>query len=241
MKFTLKALAVAAASMSTMAFANEGSTSPHSISGNISVLSSYDLRGITNTPENEGATVQGGLDYEHESGFYAGYWGSSLGDAYSPSALEHDFYLGYNGAFNDDWGFQVGGIQYVYTNTEDSNGFEVVLGLSYKDLGVTSQTLVKDVAWGNAGDTYLAAAYSYELPQDFTLNAVLGTYIYEKTGKYIDETKASTFSFRHFTLGLSKPIADTGVTASMDFIAGGYDRMEEKQKNKVVFGLGYSF
>jgi uncharacterized protein (TIGR02001 family) len=241
MKFTLKALAVAAAAtMSTMAFA-DGSTSPHSISGNIGVLSSYDLRGITNTPENEGATVQGGLDYEHESGFYLGYWGSSLGDAYSPSALEHDFYLGYNGSFNDDWGFQVGGVQYVYTNTDDSDGFEVVLGLSYKDFGITSQTLVKDVVWGNAGDTYLAASYSYALPKDFSLNTTLGAYIYEDKGKYIDETEASTFSFRHFTVGLSKPIADTGVTASMDFIAGGYDRMETKQKNKVVFGLGYSF
>jgi uncharacterized protein (TIGR02001 family) len=242
MKFTLKALAVAAiATMSTVTFADEGSSSPHSISGNIGVLSSYDLRGITNNPENEDATIQGGLDYEHASGFYAGYWASSLGDAYSSSALEHDFYAGFKGSFNEDFGYQIGGVQYVYTNTDDSDGFEVVLGLTYKDFGITSQTLVKDVAWGNAGDTYIAASYSYALPQDFSLNGTLGAYIYEDKGKYIDETTESTFSFRHFTLGLSKPISDTGVTASMDFIAGGHDRMENKQKNKVVLGLAYSF
>ena len=204
-------------------------------------MSSYDLRGITNTPENEGATVQGGLDYEHASGFYAGYWASSLGDAYSASALEHDFYAGFKGSFTEDWGYQIGGVQYVYTNTDDSNGFEVVLGLSYKDLSLNAQTLVNDVVWGNAGDTYLTASYSYALPKDFSLDTTLGAYIYEDKGKYIDETTESTFSFRHFTIGLSKPIADTGVTASMNFIAGGYDRMENKQKNKVVLGLGYSF
>jgi hypothetical protein len=38
-----------------------------------------------------------------------------------------------------------------------------------------------------------------------------------------------------------KPFADTGVTASINYIIGGYDRMDVKQKNKVVFGLGYSF
>jgi len=27
----------------------------------------------------------------------------------------------------------------------------------------------------------------------------------------------------------------------MNYILGGYDRFDEKQKNKVVFGLGYSF
>ena len=57
MKFTLKALAVAAvASASSFTFADEP-TSPHSVSGNIGVLSSYNLRGITNVPENSGATL----------------------------------------------------------------------------------------------------------------------------------------------------------------------------------------
>lgn len=241
MKLTLKALSLALlGTASTFTFA-DAPASEHTVTGNIGVLSSYNLRGITNTPENEGATVQGGLDYAHASGFYAGYWASSLGDAYESSALEHDFYAGYNGTINDDLGFQVGGVYYVYTNTDDADGLEVVLGLTYKDFGITSQTLVKDLVWGNAGDTYIAATYSYPLPQDFSLNATLGMYLYEDTGKYIEETKADTFSFRHFTLGVSKPISDSGVTASMDFIAGGYDRMDVKQKNKVVLGLSYGF
>ena len=79
MKFALKALSLAVvAAASTFTYADEA-TSVHSVSGTIGVFSSYNLRGITNTPENEDATIQGGLDYSHASGFYAGWWGSTLG------------------------------------------------------------------------------------------------------------------------------------------------------------------
>ncbi len=30
------------------------------------------MSGITNVPENKDATIQGGLDYSHASGFYVG-------------------------------------------------------------------------------------------------------------------------------------------------------------------------
>ena len=241
MKFTLKALAVAAvASASSFTFADEP-TSPHSVSGNIGVLSSYNLRGITNSPENKGATINGGLDYNHASGFYAGWWGSTLdyGDDL-PNAFENDFYAGYSGSINDDWGYTAGLTYYYYYDigNSGSNGFETMLGLTYKDLGITAQTLLEDLDWGNAGDTYLKASYSYALPKDFSLDTALGLYLYDKNGPI---EAADTFSFRHFDIGLSKPLADTGITASMNYIFGGYNRFDEKQKNKVVLGLGYSF
>lgn len=52
---------------------------PGTVTGNVGVLSSYDLRGMTNSPENDKATVQAGLEYSHPTGFYLGYWGSTLG------------------------------------------------------------------------------------------------------------------------------------------------------------------
>ena len=48
------------------------------ITGNVGVFSSYNLRGITNAPDNSAATLQGGLDYRHPRGFYAGYWASTM-------------------------------------------------------------------------------------------------------------------------------------------------------------------
>ena len=242
MKSTLKVLSLALlGAASSFTFAEEPAAE-HTVSGNISVLSSYNLRGITNTPENKGATLQGGLDYNHASGFYAGWWGSTLdyGDDL-PNAFENDFFFFFNGSINEDCGYTAGLTYYYYYDIGNtgSNGFETMLGLTYKDFGVTAQTLLEDLDWGNAGDTYLKGTYSYALPKDFSLDTALGLYIYAKDGD-IKGTENS-FGFRHFDIGLSKPLADTGITASMNYIFGGYNRFEDKQKNKVVLGLGYSF
>jgi uncharacterized protein (TIGR02001 family) len=50
--------------------------SPHSISANIGAVSNYIWRGVTQTGDQ--AAVQGGFDYAHESGFYAGTWASNV-------------------------------------------------------------------------------------------------------------------------------------------------------------------
>ncbi|RKG33531.1 TorF family putative porin [Acinetobacter tianfuensis] len=244
MKLTLKALSIAVlGAASAFTFAEEAPASEHSFSGNIGILSSYNLRGMTNTPENKDATIQGGLDYSHASGFYAGWWGSTLnyGDDL-PNGFENDFYAGYNGSINNDWGYTAGLTYYYYydIDTNDANGFETMLGLSYKDFGITAQTLLEDVAWGNAGDTYIKGTYSYALPKDFSLDTALGLYLYEKSGDFIEDSTES-FGFRHFDIGLSKPLADTGVTANVNYTVGGYDRNDVKQKNKVVLGLKYEF
>lgn len=247
MKFKLKALALAAvASTSPLTFADEVA-SEHSFSGNIGVLSSYNLRGITSAPENKGATLQGGLDYNHASGFYAGWWGSTLdysdyGFDNNGSEFENDFYAGYNGSINDDLGYTIGLTYYYYydVGNSDSNGFETNLGLTYKDFGVTAQTLLEDTAWGNTGDTYIKGSYSYALPHDFSLDTALGLYFYKDSGDFIPDSTES-FGFRHFDIGLSKALADTGASASINYIVGGHDRNDVKQKNKVVFGLSYGF
>ncbi len=49
---------------------------PYSISANIGVVSNYMWRGVTQTQD--GAAVQGGLDFTHSSGFYAGTWASNV-------------------------------------------------------------------------------------------------------------------------------------------------------------------
>ena len=244
MKLTLKALSLAVlASSSTFVMAEEA-TPEHSVSGNISVLSSYILRGNTTAVENTGATLQGGLDYSHASGFYAGWWTSTLGtDSYNTTnPMENNFYAGFKGALTDDVGFTVGTTYYYYydVDTDIYDGFELLLGLDYKDLAVTAQTLLEDTGWGNAGDTYFKGTYSYALPNDFSLNTALGLYAYEKSGKYIPSSTES-FGFRHFDIGLSKALGDTGASASMNYIVGGYDRDNNKHKNKVVFGVSYGF
>ena len=50
--------------------------SPHSFSGNVNLASDYLFRGQSQTDNS--FTIQGGIDYGHEMGFYAGTWASNI-------------------------------------------------------------------------------------------------------------------------------------------------------------------
>ena len=86
---------VAATAMSTPALAQEEEAAgPFTLSGGIAVTSDYRFRGISLS--NEKVAVQPTLTVSHESGFYAGVWGSSLPDSPAYGKLELDVYGGFN-------------------------------------------------------------------------------------------------------------------------------------------------
>lgn len=258
MKFGIKALITSVAMVSGMGQAMAADIPlpfPGTITGNIGVYSSYNLRGITTAPwgpENDNAAIQGGLDYTHPSGVYLGWWMSNLGYSYAGlnpdctggkctrKSIENDFYGGYKGKINDDLSYQIGGTIYYYTPGWHSNGYETMLGLTYKGVSLTAQTLLNDVTFGNKGDTYFLASYYPTLPAGFTGKMQVGAYLYGKDDKYLGTT-TEDFAFRHATLGLSHPLGNTGATWSFDYIFGGYARDDSKQKNKAVLGLSYAF
>jgi uncharacterized protein (TIGR02001 family) len=91
---------------------------PHAVTGNVGLFSQYIFRGLTQT--NKEPALQGGLDYAHDNGFYAGTWGSNVswlrdGGAYaSGGSLELDFYAGHKGTIVGDFTYDVGGLYYWY-------------------------------------------------------------------------------------------------------------------------------
>jgi uncharacterized protein (TIGR02001 family) len=95
--------------------------SPHTISANVGLYSQYIFRGLTQT--NADPALQGGFDYEHASGFYAGTWGSNISwlsddQVYTSSSLELDFYGGYQGDIGKTgFGYDVGLLYYAYPGT----------------------------------------------------------------------------------------------------------------------------
>lgn len=214
-------------------------------SGNVSVVSKYVLRGITAATENSGAAVQGGFDYAHNSGFYAGYWGSSLGYPGADSTpttdaeFENDFYLGWAPSFGEV-GLDVGLIYYWYMDTEDASGAELSLGASYGPFSAGIKYLLQDVTWGNQGDTYLTFGYETGLPKDFTLGVTVGYYLYEDEGDFIASSENDS-AVRHVDVSLSHPIGDTGADMSLTYVLGGEDRDENEQENTIVLGVSYGF
>ena len=221
------------------------------LAGNIGLHSKYVLRGIF--LENDNAAVQGGLDWNQDNGgFYVGWWFSNLGyeynkdtgQDYNGNGFENDIYGGYVYNFNDNFGVDVGLLQYVYVNVDDANLTEFNLGLNIFDGYAKMQYLLNDGSWGNAGDIYWTAGYSFSLPKDFSLAFDLGYYSYNKDdpAKYGLKTTSSG-GFRNFNTTLSYPIGKTGAEVYAQYIVAGEDRLGDKSAydNQAVVGVTYSF
>jgi uncharacterized protein (TIGR02001 family) len=103
------------------------------VSANVSFTSDYIWRGMT---QSDAPAIQGGFDFEAESGFYAGIWGSNV-NFNNGAGSELDLYLGY--AFEvGSIGVDVGYISYEYIDSDPDATFdETYLGLSYGDFGLS--------------------------------------------------------------------------------------------------------
>jgi uncharacterized protein (TIGR02001 family) len=225
------------------------------LAGNIGIHSKYLLRGVV--VENDNAAVQGGIDYSHASGFYAGWWGSSLGYSYDASTggadpdgngFENDFYAGFAGSAGD-LSYKVGLIQYVYVDVDDSDLTEFLANVGYGPFSLQAQYLLNDGWWGNAGDIYWTLNYSTDLPRDFSFGASLGYYTYDDDdnaemcgGVSGCGITTSNSGFRHLNLTLSHPIGNTGADMYVQYTVAGEDRTGfDDYDNKVIMGLTYGF
>ena len=118
MKNTLSSIAMLAALIPAASFADTAvpapeAKNPHTFTGNMSVVSDYRFRGLSQTSLHP--AVQGGFDYAHEKGIYLGTWASSVsGNQYPGATLEWDFYGGYKFEPVKDVGLDVGLIHIYY-------------------------------------------------------------------------------------------------------------------------------
>src|SRR5262245_59418168 len=131
--------------LAAAANAQDKPASPHAFTGNVTLVSQYIFRGLTQTSGKP--ALQGGIDYSHSSGLYAGTWASNvswykdqnagsvsapvalgspaaLGPPYEPGktnsfSLEWDLYGGYKGELAKDWTYDLGGIRYLYPGRQD--------------------------------------------------------------------------------------------------------------------------
>ncbi|MEO7728334.1 MAG: TorF family putative porin [Burkholderiales bacterium] len=99
----------------------------YTLTGNVGLFSQYIFRGLKQTGTKP--AIQGGFDYAHESGFYAGTWASNIswlkenattaagavGGTYGEGgSLEWDFYGGYKWNLPNDFVIDVGALYYWY-------------------------------------------------------------------------------------------------------------------------------
>lgn len=164
------------------------------VTANVGLVSDYVWRGISQTSHNP--AIQGGFDYAHSSGFYAGVWGSNVSwivdtattlNGVGSAGLELDTYLGFKNSFAQDFTYDVGFIRYNYPGsyTPAANTATGVGNLAKADT---------NEIYGALGYKWITAKYSYSLGQFLTLPDAKGTNYFDLTATY--------------------PIADSGFTVA---------------------------
>ena len=202
-KKTLMAAAVVAAfTTAGGAFAADAAPaeakSPHTLTGNAGIFSQYIFRGLKQT--NGKPAFQGGFDYAHESGFYAGTWMSNIswlkenasnavagtvqGTYGGGGSLEADFYGGYKMGLAEDVTLDLGTLYYYYPG----------------DLNRAAQVAFPGLVSADTWEIYLAPSWKW------------------LSAKYSYGVKSSTFGVRdskgtsYLDISANYPIEGTPVT-----------------------------
>lgn len=157
-------------------------TPEHTLSGNIGVASSYIYRGLAQTDYKP--AIQGGFDYSHVSGFYAGIWATNvrwLKDfGISNGKVETDLYFGYKGTAGDI-GYDIGFLRYEYSGSTASGSTnpdtnEIYVAATYKVLTLKYSHAISNT-FANADSKnsyYLDLTGAFPVADNITINAHVG-------------------------------------------------------------------
>lgn len=206
----------------------------YTLTANVYGVTDYYFRGVTQTWHKP--AIQGGADFVHSNGWYAGVWGSNVSNNQYPggSGLEFDYYGGYNGKFNDDWGWTVGVHGYAYpgannnkaavgraltTNSVSYDTFEWNAGISYKWMSVKYSRQTTDWFGANTqsgfdsdskGSNYLEFNAAYEFVPSWTAN-------FHAAHTNVKTTLAGhSLDYNDYLIGVSKSF-DKGWVASLSY------------------------
>jgi uncharacterized protein (TIGR02001 family) len=176
----------------------------YTLTGNISLVTDYRYRGISQTRLKP--ALQGTVDFAHKSGVYLGAFGTNvkwIKDGGGNGNTELDLYGGYKGSIAGDLGFDVGLLQYVYAKnnlTPSANTLEAYGGLTYKQFSLKYyRSLTNTFAFVNSkGSGYIDATGTFDLGDGWGVVAHVGHQTIKNN---------SSFSYTDYKLGVTKEIA----------------------------------
>lgn len=220
-------LLAAAGPVAAQAEADGTASTTAPLTANIGLVSSYRFRGLDQTFGHP--AVQGGFDYTHPSGFYAGNWNSNVssGAGYPEGSLEMDFYGGYKTTLGD-FGVDVGGLYYYYPGSRLDHAYagvnqrrpvstasgnvdngEIYVAGSWQFLTLKYSHALTDyfAMPGTRGTGYLDLAASYDLGQGYVLGAHVGRlFMHGFTYANADGSRYDG-SYTDWRLGITKDIS----------------------------------
>ena len=231
--FTLAAACVAFGSMAaaTPAFAQdeeaEEAEGPITISGSVTLVSDYRFRGVSLSDKD--FAVQPTITISHESGLYAGVWGSNIANNPGDDA-EVDIYAGFAGG--DTITYDIGATYYLYPGFSSANYVEFIgkTGTTVGPVtlgGILAYAPSQD-GTGNQDNVYVGGTAAFAIPSTpLTLNSSVGLEDGAFGDNKIDWSLGVSASVAGFTLGAS--YVDT------NRFAGGLG------KAGAIFSISYGF
>ena len=253
-KKTIAAGAIAAGLGSGAALAQapapQAPASPHTLTGNVGLFSQYIFRGLSQT--NREPAVQGGFDYSHASGFYAGTWASNISwlrdgltPAFAPNpayssggSLEWDFYGGLKGNIGkSDFTYDVGLLYYWYPGDVApgfvrADTFELYGALGWKWLSAKLSYSLDNKTFGvpdSRGTWYLD--FSADVPlgtSGFSLLAHYGIQRYDGHTFGLALDNDSLYSYEDWKIGFKYALPK-------DFVIGAY-YTDTSGANRLAYG-----
>jgi uncharacterized protein (TIGR02001 family) len=237
MRKTLIAASLASAALAAPVLATAQTAaapaSPHTFTGNMSLVTDYRFRGISQTFAKP--AIQGGFDYSHTSGIYLGNWDSNVneGAGFPAGNIEMDFYGGWKHTWGD-WGLDIGAIYYYYPgsdanatagtsfinprnptsiHTGNVSNTEVYIGGSWKWISLKYSYATSDYFSlpGTNGSNYLDLSGNYDLGNGWGLVGHVGSFKLKGWDAGTDATKGN---YTDWKIGVTKDLAGWIVGAS---------------------------
>jgi uncharacterized protein (TIGR02001 family) len=261
MSFKSISLLAAASLVSVAAMAQTKAPEPdYTLSFNAGVVTDYRFRGLTQT--NYTAALQGGVDFSHKSGFYAGAWASPVSwvkqfNGATQGDFELDLYAGYKGEIAAGFGFDVGLIGYIYPGNNsgaagtpgfpgvtDANTTEVYGALTYSVVTLKySQSMGNFLGFLNSGGSnYIDLSAAFDLGNGFSLTPHVGRQVVKgQAGNLGDYSDFALTLGKDFGNGFSASLAVYGTDANQVFYANTNGNTNFIGKSGAALGLKYSF
>lgn len=202
--------AVSLLALAAPAFAQDEPAEPFKITGSVTLASDYRFRGFSQNSQD--AAIQGGINLNHESGFYVGTWGSSISFA---GHTEVDIFAGYSKEIAPGLTADVGLLYYLYPKhgDGDTDFFEPYANL-IAAVGPGSIKVGINYAWSQSALSdhdaiYLHAEPSVAIPKTpFGLNGHIGYASSDAfpggfDGEVFDWSLGGTVTWKSLTFGVS--------------------------------------
>ena len=228
LKLASMSVAMSALAISVPAFAQEEvaaqASGPITITGGAALVSDYRFRGVS--LDNKKIAFQPFLTVKHESGLYAGLWGSNI-TANSGDDVEVDLYAGFAGG--DAVTYDIGATYYAYPGVSSLNYVEFTgkLGTSVGPASVGAQVSYVP-SQNNTGDNdniYVATNAAVAIPNspisivgsvgledgafsagsqklDWSLGLTAAVAGFTVGASYVDTNRKTTFAFKDSAAGV---------------------------------------